>query len=73
MGAKWVGVSRLKVGISRAEEKRKRCGADAEEGSWRGKENRRHLERKKWGFLRNLGEDSAGKETESVGEESRGL
>ena len=28
---------------------------------------------KNGGFLRNLGGDSAGRETESVGEESRGL
>ena len=39
------------MGISRAEGERKRWGIDIEEGSWRGKEKKRRLERKKMGVF----------------------
>ena len=55
------------MGISRAEWERKRCGADVEE-----KFERRRFERKKWGFLRNLGWRLCKRRAQSVGEKSEG-
>ena len=55
------------MGISRAEWERKRCGADVEE-----KFERRRFERKKWGFLRNLGWRLCKRRAQSVGEKFEG-
>ena len=50
-----VGVSRLKVGISRAKGERKWGGADAEEKKFEREENEETFGEKKREFWRNLG------------------
>ena len=74
MGTKWVGVSRLKVGNSRAEDERKWGGTDAEDGSLKEGRKYKTFGREKRGSFWEIWVERFGRmRTESVGENSRGL